>query len=487
VRRIALLLLAGLLGVVGLMQVPREDTPPPEWGTVDATDPGSGAVASPTVWYCPWVEAGDVADTDVIVVSEPDVDVGLTLLNPVSNEQPSTLDLSIVGPGASAVSTGTVLRVGESPATVEISNGPAAAAVMQYSDGFISADRCVASVPKIWYLTGGSTKTGTTTRLRLFNPFADDAEVSITAWSEFALDLIPDFDAIDVAGRSWTTIDFEPFLPFRDELAFSVTTTRGLVIPVLVRSDERGEGMWPGTGPSETWDFPIVTAEGLEPYIAVKSTGDDGIIVSLDIVGQDGAISNAREITIDSSAPALIPLSDLAAAPFGVRVRATAPIAATAIAVVAPEGAVGEFDDETPADDATTTTEATTDSTEAPAENVFVKGLAGTVWSPRAALEWVVPLDTLPDSVTTLWVMNTGTMDVNVSYAPLGDADYELGDGDDQPGSAVVVPAESIVPIPVEAAIGYYGYILTSDGPISVAWEIAGPRGVAIAAGIPAS
>ncbi len=479
-RRAVLLLLAGLIGVVGLMQVPGEPPAAPEWGEVGGADPGSGAVASPTVWYCPWVEAGDVVDTDVIVVTEPDVDVGLTLLDPVANEAPSTLDVSIVGPGAAAVSTGTILRVGESPATVEISNGPAAASVMLYSDGFITADQCVASVPKIWYLTGGSTKTGTTTRLRLFNPFADDAEVSITAWSEFALDLVPDFDAIDVAGRSWTTLDLEPFLPFRDELAFSITATKGLVIPALVRSDERGEGMWPGTGPSETWDFPIVTSEGLEPFIAVMSAGDDAIVVTLDIVGEGGAIRNAREITIDSSAPALIPLSDLAAAPFGVRVRATAPIAATAIAVVAPEGAVGEFDDETPTTEETTTSEATTDSTAPPAEEVFVKGLAGTVGSPRPASEWIVPLDTLPDSATTLWIMNTGTEDASVTYAPLGDADYGTG-------VAVVVPAESILGVPVDPGIGYYGYIVTSDLPVSVAWAISGPRGVAIAAGIPAS
>ena len=42
---------------------------------------------------------------------------------------------------------------------------------------------------------------------------------------------------------------------------------------------------------------------------------------------------SARQITLESSVPALIPLSDLAAPPYGVRLRATAPVAATAIAL----------------------------------------------------------------------------------------------------------------------------------------------------------
>ena len=54
---------------------------------------------------------------------------------------------------------------------------------MQYADNFLSADQCVVSVPKIWYLPGGSTRTGTITELRLFNPFADTAEVTATAMS----------------------------------------------------------------------------------------------------------------------------------------------------------------------------------------------------------------------------------------------------------------------------------------------------------------
>jgi Family of unknown function (DUF5719) len=474
-RRIALLALAGFLGVMGLMQVAPPPTTLPDWGSVDALDPGIGASASPSVWYCPWVEAGDVVDSDVMVATVPDVDVDLTLLHPLANEDPASITTSIVGPGASVVATGDVLRVGESPGIVEISNGPAAAVALQYADGFVAGDECVVSVPKIWYLTGGSTRTGTITSIRLFNPFADNAEVTISAYSEFGLDLVAELDGFDVEGRSWTTIDLEPYLPFRDELTFTVTTNTGLVIPALIRTDDHGQGVWPGTAPSETWDFPIVTVGDLEPFIAVMSSGDEDVVVSVDIIGEDGAIRNAREVTLDSSSPALIPLSDLAAPPFGVRVRATAPIGASAIALVPTETADEE---EPPPGDATTTTAPGGETTTTEPGTGFVKGLGGTVGAARPSSEWIVPIDTIPGSFTTMWIMNTGTEPATISYAALGEVEYATAE-------TIEVPAESTLGIPVDVGIGYYGFRVMSDTPVSVAWEIVGDRGVALVSGIP--
>jgi len=476
-RRALLLLLAGFTAAVGLIQV----APPPEEGpnfaTVDAAEP-DGAVSSPSVWYCPWVEAGDIVDTDIMVSTDVDVDVTLTLLDPLTNEAPTVTDFSIVGPGAAGIDTGAILRRGESPALVEISDGPAAAASMAWADSLLSGDRCIVSVPKVWYLTGGTTRTGSFTELRLFNPFADNAEVTIIAYSEFGVDLVADLDGLDVEGRSWTTIDLEPYLPFRDELAFTITATKGLVIPALIRTDDRGEAMWPGSAPSETWDFPIVTIGGLEPFIAVLSAGEDQILVSIDILTEDGSVRNAREITIDSSIPALIPLSDLAAAPFGVRLRATSPIAASVIAVVPAEevdGGEGELSDEV----TTTSTGDTATTTIAEPEQTFIRGLAGTVGIARPSSGWIVPIDTLPQNETTMWILNAGGDAVNVEVDPLGQVEFSLEQ------QTFVVEPGSIYGVEIDVGIGIYGYHVTADGPVSVSWEISGERGAALVAGIP--
>ena len=476
-RRIILIVLGTLATVVGVMQVAPAPTPPPDFGTVDVIEP-DGAVSSPSVWYCPWVEAGDVVDTDVMVATDVDVDVNLTLLDPLTNEAPTVTGYSIIAPGAAGVDTGAILRRGESPALVEISDGPAAAASLQWGDSLLSGDRCIVSVPKVWYLTGGTTKTGSFTELRLFNPFADNAEVTITAYSEFGVDLVAELDGLDVAGRSWTTIDMEQYLPFRDELAFTVTSTKGLVIPAMIRIDERGEGMWPGTAPSDTWDFPIVTTGELEPYISVLSAGEDQILISVDVLTESGSVRNAREITIDSAVPVLIPLSDLAAPPFGVRVRASAPIAASVVAVTPTEdvdGGEGEGIVESGA--TTTTSEGSTTSTEA--VESFIKGMAGTVGIARPASEWIVPIDTFPNNTTTMWILNSGVAAVTVETVPLGEVEYH---GDDQ---TFTIEPGTIHGVEVDVGIGIYGFHVAADGPVSVAWEMSGERGAVLVAGVP--
>ncbi len=479
-RRTILLVLAAFVGFVGILQVAPVATPSPDFQLDDGMHP-DGASAVPSAWYCPWVEAGDVMDSAIAVASGRDTSVDLTLLDPLTNAEPTTFSFDMVGPGATGIETGNLIRRGESPGIIEFSDGPAAGISMRWADGQIAADRCVVSVPNQWYLTGGATKTGTFTQLRLFNPFADNAEVSITAYSEFNLDLIPDLDTIDVGGRSWTTIDFEPYLPFRDELALRVTTSTGFIIPVLVRTDEHGEAVWNGTALSENWEFPVTAPGGLEPSIAVMSGGKSDVVVSIDIITEDGTISDARTVTLDSSVPATIPLGDLAAPPFGVRVRSTAPISATVVAVV-PEFVPGpeeEIGGEGGVPETTTTIADGSEGSDTtlPIEEDFVRGIAGTTGSATADTSWIVPLDTLPGSETTLWLMNTGDIAATVEILPLGESEFLTEE-------AVEVPPGSVLGIPVDVGVGTYGYQVTSDRPISVAWEIVGDKGVALIAGI---
>ena len=482
-RGLILLVLAALVAVVGLNQIEPPPDALPDFGIADIVEP-DGAVSSPSVWYCPWVEAGDVVDTDVMVATDVNVDVRLTLLDPLTNEDPSISEFSIIGPGAAGVDTGLILRRGESPALVEISDGPAAAASLEWGDSLLSGDRCIVSVPKVWYLTGGSTKTGTFTELRLFNPFADNAEVTITAYSEFGVDLVADLDGLDVPGRSWTTIDMEPFLPFRDELAFTVSTSSGLVIPALIRTDDRGEGMWPGSAPSETWDFPIVTTGGLAPFISVLAAAEDDVLVSVDILTEDGVIRNAREVNVDSSVPTLIPLADLALPPFGVRLRATDLIAASVVAVTPSEeidGGEGDLGEDLEEVVETTTTEASTTTVEGDesVEVPFIRGLAGSVGIATPSSSWIVPLNTLPDNRTTIWILNPGGSDVTVDVEPLGEVEFHGGE------RTIVVGPGSIGGIEVDVGIGVFGYHVVADGPVSVAWEMSGERGAVLVAGIP--
>lgn len=474
-RRILLLVLAVAAVVAGVVQPGPEPAPDPEFEFAQS-DQSDGAEANPTVWYCPWIEASDVLDSAVSMATDVDVVVNLTLLDPLANAEPTVFPFDLAARSATGIDTGVLARKGESPAIVEISNGPAAATSLQWADGLVSADKCTVSVPTEWYLPGGSTKTGSFTQLRLFNPFADNAEVVITAHSEFNLDLIPDLAKIDVAGRSWTTIDFEPFLPFRDELSIRVTSTTGSVIPVMIRTDEHGEATWNGSSPSQTWEFPVVSPGRLEPSIAVVTAGDDDVTVTVDIVTETGIIVDAREITLDSTAPALIPLEDLAAAPFGVRINATAPIVATVVATVSD---APEDDGEGSIDDAAVTTTLGDTDTTATTEEDFIRGLAGTTGISELATSWIVPVETLLGSETTVWIMNSGVDPATVTVVALSEDEFISEE-------TVQLAPGTVLPIPVATGTGVFGYRMSSDVPISVAWEIVGDRGVALVAGIPA-
>ncbi len=478
-RRLLLLIATALAAFVGLLQVAPGTPPPPTFDLGGEVHSG-GAAAIPTVWYCPWIEAGDVRDSAIAVASESDADVNITLLDPLTNAEPTESSFTIKGPSATGVETGDLIRRGESPAIVEISDGPASAISTQRADGFVSADSCISAVPKESYLTGGSTKTGSFTQLRLFNPFADNAEVAITAYSEFNLDLIPGLETIDVAGRSWTTIDFEPYLPFRDELAFKISATKGLVIPVLVRTDQGGEAVWNAVTPSATWDFPVVAPGGLTPFVSVMSANEDAVVVTIDIVTEQGTIPFAREITLESFTPALIPLADLAAPPFGVRVTATAPISATVVAVVTGSELGGGEGGAAPGDgqgDGSATSGVEEVPTTVATEANFIRGLAGTTGSPEPSTSWVVPLDTFRGSETTLWLMNNQVDRATVSILALGEGDFLAAE-------SVEIEPGSVLGIPVDVGIGTFGYQVSSDIPISAAWEIVGDRGVALVSGI---
>jgi len=472
-RKILLSVLAAVVVVAGVIQVAPEADPAPEFELAQAEQIDE-AEASPTVWYCPWITASDVLESTISVATQADASILMTLLDPLANAEPTVFPFDLQSDSATGISTGVLLRKGESPAVVEISNGPAAATSIQFADGLVSADKCTVSVPNEWYLPGGSTKTGSFTQLRLFNPFADNAEVEITAHSEFNLDLIPDFAQIDVPGRSWTTIDFEPFLPFRDELSIKVTTTTGLVIPVMIRTDEHGEATWNGSTPSQAWEFPVVSPGKLVPSIAVVTAGQDDVTVSFDIVTESGIIVDAREITLDSTAPALVSLEDLAVAPYGVRVRATAPIVATVVASVpdVSEVGAGSLDDATPS-----TTAPETDTTVATEED-FARGLAATTGIPELSASWIIPIETFPGSDTTLWMMNSGVDVATVTVVALSEDEFLSEE-------TVQIAPGTIVAISVPGGIGVFGYRLASDTPISAAWEIVGDKGVALVAGIP--
>lgn len=473
-KRIVALVAAAALGFLAYTMVPPAEPAPPDFGTTLPPDP-DGATGSPSVWYCPWVDSGALRDSTFDLAAALDVESIITLPSPIPNEEPDSTTEDIAGPGALSLDTASIIRRGESPGIVEFDDGPATASSVVWSDELVTGDRCVVSVPKVWHIGGGTTADGFTLNLRIFNPFPENAKITVTALSEFGVEPLPELTGLDVPGRSWITEDLTRTLQLLDQVSFTVTTEQGLVIPSLVLAayDEDDtlidEASWPGTGLARTWDFPATTDGGLEPILIVTNDGAADATVTIDVFTPAGAIIGASEQLAPAGFPTRIPLGDLAEAPFGIRVTSSVPVAAVV------EARIPEVSEEIPEEAASTTTsEAAEGGDEAPAGP---RGLAGTVGLVDASTRWLIPgPGTTPDTTSTIWIMNTGSEQATVTVTPLGQSGA-------LPADKVVVPAGSVAAY-VAAFGAADGYEVTSNVEVSVSWSISGPRGVALLAGV---
>ena len=111
--------------------------------------PAIGASASGSVWYCPWLDSGDIRDSVFLLASVPPTESRITMPSPIPNEPPIEELIFITGPGSRVLNVADVVRIGAAPGFVEFDDGPAAAAAAVVSQSSLAGDRCVRSVPKL--------------------------------------------------------------------------------------------------------------------------------------------------------------------------------------------------------------------------------------------------------------------------------------------------------------------------------------------------
>ncbi|HHC09303.1 MAG TPA: hypothetical protein ENK55_11390 [Actinobacteria bacterium] len=413
-------------------------------------------------WYCPWVAAGAIRDAGIGLVSEPPSEAVVTLPSPIPGQAADVLPVTLGAGDAVGIEIAAIVRRGDSPAIVEFDDGPAGVGFVMWGDGLLTADRCVGSAPKSWHLPGGTTATGFTTELRLFNPFAELARVDVQALSEFGAEALPEFEGVAVAPGSWETLDLGIPLPLRDVLSVSVEARNGLVIPSLVVTGGGDEASWPGSGVDRLWEFPVSTVGGLEGFLTVSNPHETPTRVLVDVYGPEGAFEEAAAVDVEPLTSTRLVLAELGTGPMGVRVRADQTVGATV-----------EARPPVPAEDTTPDPGEPGSPEEAPAP----RGLAGTV-GVRPSDRWLVPATgALEDAGVTIWILNASPTSVTVTVDPLGPGD--------PPPDKVVVEAGTVLGIAAIVDEDVEGYVVAASGPVSVAVSFVDERGVAFAAGIP--
>ncbi|MBI5156535.1 MAG: hypothetical protein HZA58_00830 [Acidimicrobiia bacterium] len=400
--------------------------------------PGIESPIDASIWYCAWAQANAERDSAMSVASMAPAEAEFTFPVAIPGEPADTALVATLGPGAAIVTLSDVAQRGDSPAFVEFSDGPAAAAVTVVGD-VVASDQCVSQGPDEWFFAGGSTMTGEALALRLFNPFPEVAKVTVTGFSEIGVEALGALRSISVNPRSWRDISFEELLRQRQSLILSVRADEGLVVPAMSFRTGTDEAWWGGSGLSTSWEFPVTQAEGTDAALVIAHPGVSAVDVTIDLYGTDAAFPAAFTFTVDSQTPLRVPLAEIDADLLGARVSSTGPVAA---------GVVG----------------------------VGPAGTGVTTGAAEPARTWLLPgLRTQGLDTGALWLLNTSEEPIAVTVGVLTGSDILNSRQTVDPGRLVVLPVTD------EDALGY---IVSAAEVFSAGWTVRGPSGIAFATGI---
>ena len=438
IKRIAILVVMVGAAAAGFL-VPRPaDAPDPLAGLI-IEKPGLTSPTEAGLWYCAWAQSNASRDSLLSIASMESGSASFTFPVAIPGTDPDTAMLETVGPGASELQLSEIAQRGDSPFLIEFDSGPSAATVIVGGD-MLAADACVSQGPDVWYFAGGSTMPGEELTLRIFNPFPETAKVTVGGVSEIGVEALGDFRSWSINARSWRDIALQQELNSRLDLVVSVTVNEGWVVPAMALRTETDDAWWPGSGVAETWEFPVVGTPGMEGSLVVSNPGAGPVTLTVDLYTPEGPVLGAVVLQLERDAPVRIDLSGLAGANYGARVSATGPV--TAAAIASGEG-----------------------------------GLAVTSGAQDGSRTWLLPgLRTAGLEEATLWLLNTHEDAVSVTVSILT--------GGGLVGETVSVDAGTVQafgPVPE----GGLGYLVDSPFPLTAAWSIVSPTGIAYASGLP--
>lgn len=435
-RTLTLAVIAAL--AVGAYVLPRPPAPPEPLAGVVIDRPGIESPVDASIWYCAWAQANAERDSTVAIASMTPSEAEFTFPVAIPGEPADTAAAATLGPGAAVVVLSEIAQRGDSPAFIEFSDGPAAASVTVIGD-VVTTDTCVAQGPAEWFFVGGSTLTGETLTLRLFNPFPEVAKATVTGFSEIGVEALGDLRSISVNPRSWKDISFEELVRQRQSLVLSVRSDEGLVVPALTFGVGSDEAWWGGTTLSSEWELPVVQTEGTEAAIIVANPGTSPVEVTIDLYGEGASFPEAFRFTVDPESPLRVGLTEVETTILGARVSASAPVAAGVVAI-------------------------------GPA------GTAATAGVPDRARSWLLPgLQSRGVDLGTVWLLNTSDEPVSVTVSALTGSDVFNSRQVVEPGRLVLIPVtdEDVL-----------GYLVSANEPFSAGWTVTGPAGIAFASGV---
>ncbi len=411
---------------VATLLVPVADSP--------AFKPAPGS-ALPAVAVCP-VEEGQGRATAIGVISSPNGTGEVTIF--AGGGATGSANFDTGEPGSATISVVDVSAVGVAGALADLPDAASAAASVISGSGYLAAESCGATPASQSILAGGSTLSGENMDIQLMNPYAGDATVDLTVWSEAGLESDPSFDSVIVPARSSATLDLRELLPGRETISVVIDVTSGSVIPVGRFSNGSDGAVWRAVPPAQEWLVLAPASQGLSKVIIGTAAPAD-VSYQIDLYGADGLSEGFAEGVIPGRGAATVDLTSLSTDAVALRIISTGPVAP--FLRLEADG-----------------------------------GVAMTAGVETAATSWLMPgAGSAIGSATRVVILNSGLEDATtlLTDRPKGTLERE-----------VLVPASSVVVVDLAPGI-LDGLSLDSDVPVAALWMMQlGPLS-AIATGVP--
>lgn len=416
--RIAGLLLAGVLVVaaVGLPTPPSLDPVLDGIGAVEEDTFGSSRFA-----HCPWALSDGRRRSAYVAAAESPTSFDISFLEGGEVEQ----KLSGHVARESMAKIENPREVGTSSALVEFSEGPGSVGVVAFGEDLLAGDLCTGTIPATWHLPGGSTLEGERLTLRLFNPFTADARVDLWALSELGTEAGESLEGLTVPAHRTRIVALDEILAGRKSLAIIVRPSVGTVIPVMVLDTGTDTAVWPGTGSSEGWEFPVAAVDGLETALVLTNESSLEINFLVEVFDETATFVVPVGGTIDGPGQARVPLGEIPTSGFGIRVTGDGPFGAAV---------VGRSE----------------------------TAIAATVGTPTNASAWLVPGPRAVPADARLRLLNAGVVDLDIIYTTLKPS------GEGLSGSLTLAPGA--VKTVTVAGPDVAGVSVSGNGAFSVGW-----------------
>jgi hypothetical protein len=335
---------------------------------------------------------------------------------------------------------GSISAVGEAAALVEFPTADSAVATVTSGSVSVSAESC-SRIPSRQTVVGGAgTLEGSTFQVQLMNPYASEAQVDITAFSESGREAAEALVGVIVPPRSSVTVDVGSILPGRASLSLVIDTTRGSVVPSARVDVEGDSAVWRPVAPAESWVMPAPGFSDGQRDLVIVSTAADDVAYQVDLFGAAGVEEGVLEGIVEGRGEQVIDLSSLGDGALAIRVVAEAPIAV--FGRYAAPGAIG-----------------LTNASAVSGADWLLPG-AGSVEGGTAAIA-VVNVGVDDASVTITQLRGSSTTSV-ISIAPGAVFESALGEASD-------------------------GVAIESDGDLVPVWFLRRGAAIALSGGIPAS